>query len=87
MDQAVLLWAVRHWMLTTLREKLIKIEAKVVRHSRKIEDRFPDDGGGGLARVVPGHSGRDWAAEIVRSGIRIWDRPVGFLNVYDQQVI
>jgi hypothetical protein len=27
--------AVRHWTLTTLREKLIKIGAKVVRHSRK----------------------------------------------------
>jgi len=26
----------RHWTLTTLREKLIKIGAKVVRHSRKI---------------------------------------------------
>jgi hypothetical protein len=27
---------VRHWTLTTLREKLIKIGARVVRHSRKI---------------------------------------------------
>jgi len=27
---------VRHWTLTTLREKLIKIGAKVVRHSRLI---------------------------------------------------
>jgi hypothetical protein len=27
---------VRHWTLTTLQEKLIKIRAKVVRHSRKI---------------------------------------------------
>jgi hypothetical protein len=26
----------RHWTLTTLREKLIKIGARVVRHSRKI---------------------------------------------------
>jgi hypothetical protein len=34
--QAVLPPAVRHWTLTTLREKLIKIGAKVVRHSRKI---------------------------------------------------
>src|SRR5271170_1867479 len=32
--QAVLPQAVRHWTLTTLREKLIKIGAKVVRHSR-----------------------------------------------------
>src|ERR1019366_5320633 len=34
--QAVLPQAERHWTLTTLREKLIKIGAKVVRHSRKI---------------------------------------------------
>ena len=34
--QAVLPQAVRHWTLTTLLEKLIKIGAKVVRHSRKI---------------------------------------------------
>jgi len=34
--QAALLQAVRHWTLTTLREKLIKIGAKVVRHTRKI---------------------------------------------------
>jgi hypothetical protein len=34
--QAVLPREVRHWTLTTLREKLIKMGAKVVRHSRKI---------------------------------------------------
>jgi hypothetical protein len=34
--QAVLPKTVRHWTLTTLREKLIKIGAKVVRHSRQI---------------------------------------------------
>ncbi len=34
--QSVLPQSVRHWTLTTLREKLIKIGAKVVRHSRKI---------------------------------------------------
>jgi hypothetical protein len=33
---AVLPQAVRHWTLTTLREKLIKIGAKVVRHSRQV---------------------------------------------------
>ena len=27
---------VRHWSLTTLREKLVKIGAKVVKHSRKV---------------------------------------------------
>ena len=35
--QAVLPQAVRHWTLTTLREKLIKIGAKVVRHSGQIK--------------------------------------------------
>jgi Transposase DDE domain group 1 len=34
--QSVLPQSVRHWTLTTLRERLIKIGAKVVRHSRKI---------------------------------------------------
>ena len=34
--QAVLPKAVRHWSLTTLREKLIKIGAKVVNHSRRV---------------------------------------------------
>jgi hypothetical protein len=34
--QAVLPQTVRHWTLTTLREKLIKIGAKVVRYSGKI---------------------------------------------------
>ena len=34
--QAVLPRGVRHWTLTTLREKLIKIGAKVVRHSRQV---------------------------------------------------
>ena len=34
--QSVLPQSVRHWTLTTLREKLIKIGAKVVRHSRNI---------------------------------------------------
>jgi len=34
--QAVLPPAVRHWTMTTLREKLIKIGAKVVRHARKV---------------------------------------------------
>jgi hypothetical protein len=34
--QAVLPRAVRHWTLTTLRDKLIKIGAKVVRHARQV---------------------------------------------------
>jgi hypothetical protein len=36
MRQVVLPRSVRHWTLTTLREKLIKIGAKVVRHSRQV---------------------------------------------------
>ena len=35
--QAVLPRSVRHWTLTTLREKLIKIGAKVVRHAGQIK--------------------------------------------------
>jgi hypothetical protein len=34
--QAVLPCSVRHWTMTTLREKLIKIGAKVVHHSRQV---------------------------------------------------
>ena len=34
--QAVLPRAVRHWTLTTLRERLIKIGAKVVSHARYV---------------------------------------------------
>lgn len=34
--QAVLPRSVRHWTMTTLREKLIKIGAKVVNHSRRV---------------------------------------------------
>ena len=34
--QTVLPRSVRHWSLTTLREKLIKIGAKVVTHSRQV---------------------------------------------------
>ena len=37
---------VSHWTLTTLREKLIKIGAKVVRHSKYVT--FPTGGGGGF---------------------------------------
>ena len=71
--QAVLPQAVRHWTLTTLREKLIKIGAKVARHSA--EDRLPDGGSGGSERVVPGHSGRDWAAEIGNGVVRMKKEP------------
>jgi hypothetical protein len=34
--QAVLPRTVRHWTLTMLREKLIKIGAKIVRHARQV---------------------------------------------------
>jgi hypothetical protein len=36
--------AVRHWTLTTLREKLIKIGAKVARHFRKIVFQMAEAG-------------------------------------------
>ena len=34
--------AVNHWSLTTLREKLIKIGAKVVRHAKYVTFPLPD---------------------------------------------
>jgi hypothetical protein len=34
-------------------------------------DNLPDGGSGGPARVVPGHSGRDWAAEIGNRDVRM----------------
>src|ERR1700678_3169234 len=37
-------------------------------------DHLPDGGGGGPARGVPIHSGRDWTAEIVRSSIRMKEK-------------
>jgi hypothetical protein len=32
---------------------------------------LPDGGSDGAAKVVPGHFGRDWAAEIARRDIRM----------------
>ena len=73
--QAVLPPAVRHWTLTTLREKLIKIGAKVVRHSRQIifqmaEVAVPRE-------LFRGHSGRDWAAEIGNRDVRMKEKVTG----------
>ncbi len=34
-------------------------------------DNLPDGGSGGPARVVPGHSGRDWAAAIGNRDVRM----------------
>ena len=63
----------RDWTLTTLREKLIKIGAKVVRHFPK--DRLPDGGSGGSARVV---SGPFWKGfELARSGDRMKEKVKG----------
>ena len=36
-----------------------------------LEDGFSDGGSGGSGRVVPGHSGKDWAAEIGNGVIRM----------------
>src|ERR1035437_5373250 len=35
------------------------------------QDRLPDGGGGGSARVVPGYTGRDWTAEIGNRDVRM----------------
>ena len=64
--QTVLPRAVRHWSLTTLREKLIKIGAKVVRHARQVifqmaEVAVPRE----LFRA--GHPGGDSAAEVAHA--------------------
>ena len=65
--QAVLPQAVRHWTLTTLREKLIKIGAKVVLHYRPIVFQMAEVAvQRELFRAI-----LDWAAEIARSGIRM----------------
>ena len=63
--QAVLPRAVRHWTLTTLREKLIKIGAKVVRHARQVVFQMAEVAV--PAGAVPGHSGRDSAAEVAHT--------------------
>jgi hypothetical protein len=52
--QAVLPRAVRHWTSTTLREKLIKIGAKVVRHARQGVFQMAEVAG--AAGIVPIHS-------------------------------
>jgi hypothetical protein len=41
------------------------------------EDCLPDGRGGGSQRVVPGYTGKDWAAEIARSLIRMNERVKG----------
>ena len=38
------------------------------------EDNLPDGGSGGSARVIPGHSGRDWAAEIASRSTRMKEK-------------
>ena len=58
--------SVQHWSLTTLREKLIKIGAEVVRHS-KVRD-YSDGRGGGAATLVRGDFGPHpalWSAAAV----------------------
>ena len=59
--QAVLPRSVRHWSLTTLREKLIKIGARVVRHSRQVIFQMAEV-------AVPRELFRDilWAIERLR---------------------
>jgi hypothetical protein len=64
--QAVLPRSVRHWTLTTLREKLIKIGAKVVAPCPA--GGVPDGGGGGATRVVLVHSSGNRSLETARRG-------------------
>ncbi len=56
--------AVEHWSLTTLREKLIKIGAKVVRHGRYITFQMAEV-------TIP----RPLLAEIPRLMDGLWPRP------------
>ena len=56
---------VEHWSLTTLREKLVKIGAKVVRHGRYVTFQ--------LAEVaIP----KSLFAEILRLIDRLWPAPL-----------
>ncbi|MCP4713349.1 MAG: hypothetical protein GY869_32365 [Planctomycetes bacterium] len=52
---------VGHWSLTTFREKLVKIGAKVVRQGRKTRPlcHFPIGRGCGAERLVPANPGPD----------------------------
>jgi len=49
--------AIADWSLTSLREKVVKIGAKVVAHGRV--RGLPDGRGGGAPRAVPGHPPAD----------------------------
>jgi hypothetical protein len=51
-----LLDEVKQWSLTTLRERLVKIGARIVRHGI---DYVPNGRGDGAARALPAHPGRD----------------------------
>lgn len=55
---------VRHWSLTTLRDRLVKIGAKIVRHGRYVTFQIAEF-------AIP----RDMLAEILRRVGRLWPKP------------
>jgi len=67
--QAVLPQSVRHWTLTTLREKIDQDWGEGC--APFSEDRLSDGGGGGSARVVPDDFGTDWPVEIGNCNVRM----------------
>jgi hypothetical protein len=61
---------VKHWSLTSLREKLVKIGAKIVTHALR---DVPDGGGGRTEPIVRGDSETDRRTAATTSpGLRTW---------------
>src|SRR3954464_6568546 len=66
---------VERWSLTTLREKVVKIGAKVVAHARytvfqRALHGVPDGRGGGATRPIQAHPGDDrWPATKASSAL------------------
>jgi hypothetical protein len=65
---------IKNWSLTSLREKLVKIGAKVVRHGRYVI--FPDGRGRGAEGLVPGDSAADRRTAI-KTGPSVGTATVG----------
>ncbi len=57
---------IARWSLTSLREKVVKIGAKVIAHGRYAD--LPDGGGRGATRAVRPHPGPDREAAAARPG-------------------
>ena len=75
---------VRHWSLTTLREKLIKIGAKVTRHSKYVTSNWPRWPSRGTcsrrsSTALRGwRSRRRWSRDVTRESIQ--EQKAGFLR-------